>query len=70
MKKEIDKDIKDSAKNFNSFDNLSTFKDNQKKKLTIIRKISRFLDYIILIVSVLALFLGVYAFGIHIKLWK
>lgn len=73
MKKEIDKDIKDSSKNFieykeenappyNSFDNLSTFKDNQKKKLKIIRKISRFLDYIILIVSVLALFLGVYAF--------
>ena len=45
-----------------SKDKSKTLSEDQKKKIKIIRKISRFIDYIILIISLLALFIGIYAF--------
>lgn len=45
-----------------SKDKSNTLSKDQRKKLLIIRNISRFLDYIVLIISLLALFIGIYAF--------
>ena len=45
-----------------SKDKSNTLSKDQRKKILIIRNISRFLDYIVLIISLLALFIGIYAF--------
>lgn len=45
-----------------SKDKSKTLSEDQKKKIRIIRKISRFIDYIILLMSLLALLIGIYAF--------
>lgn len=45
-----------------SKDKSKTLSEEQKKKIKTIRKISRFIDYIILLMSLLALLIGIYAF--------
>lgn len=45
-----------------SKDKSKTLSEDQKKKIKTIRKISRFIDYIILLMSLLALLIGIYAF--------
>lgn len=45
-----------------SKDKSNSLSEDQKKKIRIIRKISRFIDYIILLMSMLALLIGIYAF--------
>lgn len=45
-----------------SKDKSNILSNNQRKKLLAIRNVSRFLDYIVLIISLLALFIGIYAF--------
>lgn len=44
-----------------SKDKSKTLSEEQKKKIKTIRKISRFIDYIILLMSLLALLIGIYA---------
>ena len=45
-----------------SKDKSKTLSEDQKKKIKTIRKISRFIDYIISLMSLLALLIGIYAF--------